>query len=53
MTDPDRGGAWQATNLVEMARPITKYSVLVRQPQRVTDLMKEGLEGVRSRVIVG
>lgn len=28
-TQPDRGGAWQATDLVEMARPITKSSALV------------------------
>ena len=39
-TDPDRGGAWQATNLVEMARPITKYSALVRQPERLPEMMR-------------
>lgn len=39
-TDPDRGGAWQATNLVEMARPITKFSALVRQPERLPELMR-------------
>lgn len=39
-TDPDRGGAWQATNLVEMARPITKYSALVRQWERLPELMR-------------
>ncbi len=39
-TDPDRGGAWQATNLVEMARPITKFSAVVRQPERLPELMR-------------
>jgi acetolactate synthase-1/2/3 large subunit len=39
-TDPDRGGAWQATNLVEMAKPITKFSVMVRQPERLPELMR-------------
>ncbi len=39
-TDPDRGGAWQATDLVEMARPVTKYSALVRQPERLPEMMR-------------
>ncbi|HBY07453.1 MAG TPA: acetolactate synthase large subunit [Chloroflexi bacterium] len=39
-TDPDRGGAWQATDLVEMARPITKYSALVRQPERLPEMLR-------------
>jgi acetolactate synthase-1/2/3 large subunit len=39
-TDPERGGAWQATNLVEMARPITKYSALVRQPERLPEMVR-------------
>jgi acetolactate synthase-1/2/3 large subunit len=39
-TDPDRGGAWQATNLVEMAKPITKFSALVRQPERLPEIMR-------------
>jgi acetolactate synthase-1/2/3 large subunit len=39
-SDPDRGGAWQATDLVEMARPITKYSALVRQPERLPEMMR-------------
>ncbi|MGE5601631.1 MAG: thiamine pyrophosphate-binding protein [Nitrososphaerales archaeon] len=38
--DPDRGGAWQATNLAEMARPITKYSAVVRQPERLPEMMR-------------
>ncbi len=39
-TDPDRGGAWQATNLVEMAKPITKFSAMVRQPERLPEMMR-------------
>ncbi|MFC1996107.1 thiamine pyrophosphate-binding protein [Chloroflexota bacterium] len=39
-TDPDRGGAWQSTDLVEMARPITKYSALVRQPERLPEMVR-------------
>jgi len=39
-TDPDRGGAWQSTDLVEMAKPITKYSALVRQPERLPEMMR-------------
>jgi acetolactate synthase-1/2/3 large subunit len=39
-TDPERGGAWQATNLVEMAKPITKYSALVRQPERLPEMIR-------------
>ena len=39
-TDPERGGAWQATDLVEMAKPITKYSALVRQPERLPEMMR-------------
>jgi acetolactate synthase-1/2/3 large subunit len=39
-TDPDRGGAWQATNLVEMAKPVTKFSAAVRQPERLPETMR-------------
>ncbi len=39
-TDPDRGGAWQATDLVDMARPITKYRALVRQPERLPEMIR-------------
>lgn len=39
-TDPDRGGAWQATDLVEMAKPITKYSAMVRQPERMPEMVR-------------
>jgi acetolactate synthase-1/2/3 large subunit len=39
-SDPDRGGAWQATNLAEMARPITKYSAVVRQAERLPEMVR-------------
>jgi acetolactate synthase-1/2/3 large subunit len=39
-TDPDRGGAWQATDLVAMARPITKFSAQVRQWERLPELVR-------------
>ena len=39
-TDPERGGAWQATDLVEMAKPITKYSALIRQPERLPEMVR-------------
>jgi acetolactate synthase-1/2/3 large subunit len=37
---PDRGGAWQATELAEMARPITKFSALVRQAERLPEMVR-------------
>lgn len=40
VNSPDRGGAWQATDLVEMARPITKFSALVARADRVPDLVR-------------
>lgn len=39
-TDPDRGGAWQATDLVEMARPIAKSSAMVRQGERLPEMVR-------------
>ena len=39
-TNPDRGGAWQATDLVEMARPITKYSALISRAERVPEMVR-------------
>lgn len=39
-TNPDRGGAWQATDLVEMARPITKYSALIARGERVPEMVR-------------
>jgi len=40
VNNPDRGGAWQATDLVEMARPITKYSALIPRADRVPDMVR-------------
>jgi len=40
VTYPDRGGAWQATDLVEMARPITKYSALISRWDRVPEMVR-------------
>lgn len=45
-TDPDRGGAWQATNLVEMARPITKFSAMVRQAERLPELVRAAFRAI-------
>jgi acetolactate synthase I/II/III large subunit len=39
-TQPDRGGAWQATDLVEMARPITAFSALATRADRVPELIR-------------
>ncbi len=39
-TQPDRGGAWQATDLVEMARPITTFSALVSRADRLPELVR-------------
>ena len=38
--DPDRGGAWQATDLAAMARPITKFAATLRVPERLPELMR-------------
>ncbi|MCB9402855.1 MAG: thiamine pyrophosphate-binding protein [Microthrixaceae bacterium] len=40
VNSPDRGGAWQATDLVDMARPITKFSALISRADRVPDLVR-------------
>ncbi|MEZ4767740.1 MAG: thiamine pyrophosphate-binding protein [Caldilineales bacterium] len=40
VNNPDRGGAWQATDLVAMARPVTKYSELVIRPERVPEMVR-------------
>lgn len=47
-TDPDRGGAWQATDLVELARPVTKYSGMVRQWQRLPEMMRAAFRAAAS-----
>lgn len=40
VNSPDRGGAWQATDLVDMARPITKYAGLVARIDRIPDMVR-------------
>ncbi|MCC7119045.1 MAG: thiamine pyrophosphate-binding protein [Anaerolineales bacterium] len=45
-TDPERGGAWQATDLVEMAKPITKYSALIRQPERLPEMIRSAFRAM-------
>lgn len=40
VNSPDRGGAWQATDLVDMARPITSYSALISRADRVPDMVR-------------
>jgi acetolactate synthase-1/2/3 large subunit len=37
---PNRGGAWQAADTENMARPITKYSETVRQWQRLPEMVR-------------
>ena len=39
-THPDRGGAWQATDLVAMARPVTGFAELVTRGDRVPELVR-------------
>ncbi len=40
VNSPDRGGAWQATDLVAMAEPITKYSGLISRVDRIPDMVR-------------
>lgn len=40
VNSPDRGGAWQATDLVAMARPITKYAALITRVDRIPDVVR-------------
>lgn len=40
VNSPDRGGAWQSTDLVAMARPITKYAGLISRADRVADMVR-------------
>ncbi len=37
---PDRGGAWQATNLCEMAKPVTKYAAVVHRWERLPEMVR-------------
>ena len=47
-TQPDRGGAWQATDLLEMARPITKWAGLVSRPDRLPELVRAAFRAATS-----
>lgn len=47
-TNPDRGGAWQGTDLVEMARPITKYSALITSGARVPEMVRAAVRAATS-----
>jgi len=38
--DPNRGGAWQAADTENMARPITKHAVTVRQWERLPEMVR-------------
>jgi len=38
--DPNRGGAWQAADTENMARPITKYAATVRQWERLPEMVR-------------
>lgn len=40
VNSPNRGGAWQATDLVAMAGPITKYSALITRVDRIPDIVR-------------
>lgn len=48
VNNPDRGGAWQATDLVAMAQPITKFSALISRPERVPELVRAALRAAMS-----
>jgi acetolactate synthase-1/2/3 large subunit len=39
-TQPDRGGAWQATDLYEMAKPVTKFCAYVTRADRIPELTR-------------
>lgn len=47
-TSPDRGGAWQATDLVEMARPITKFAALITRADRVAEIVRAAFRAAMS-----
>lgn len=47
-TQPDRGGAWQATDLVQMARPITKYAELITRADRVAEQVRAAFRAAMS-----
>ncbi|MCD4719183.1 MAG: thiamine pyrophosphate-binding protein [Desulfobacula sp.] len=40
VNNPDRGGAWQATNMVDMAVPVTKYAAHVPRLDRIPEMLR-------------
>ena len=48
VNNPDRGGAWQSTDLVAMAKPITKYSELISRPERVPEMVRAAFRAATS-----
>lgn len=40
VNSPDRGGAWQSTDLVAMAQPVTSYSALISRADRVPEQVR-------------
>ncbi len=48
VNNPDRGGAWQSTDLVAMAKPITKYSELITRPERVPEMVRAAFRAATS-----
>ncbi|MCA9868957.1 MAG: thiamine pyrophosphate-binding protein [Anaerolineae bacterium] len=48
VNNPDRGGAWQSTDLVAMAKPITKVSELISRPERVPEMVRAALRAATS-----
>ena len=40
VNNPARDGAWQGTDLVAMAQPVTKYSALISRPERVPEMVR-------------
>ncbi len=48
VNNPDRGGAWQATDLVAMAKPITKVSELISRAERVPEMVRAAFRAATS-----
>ena len=48
VNNPDRGGAWQGTDLVAMAKPVTKYSALISRPERVPEMVRAAVRAATS-----
>lgn len=48
VNSPDRGGAWQATDLVQMARAITSSAALVTRADRIPDQVRAAFRAATS-----